>query len=478
MINSPQPNYRSVLIQKSVYLFLGRALPVVILFLITIIYSRKLSYEAYGTFQSVWMYANIINVVISFGLSAVILSTNLDFLFAFIKKQQQKIVPFYMLISIAALACFYYFSKNFNAVEKYLVITFIIFQNVITAAESLMVKQGGEKKSFVINFFYSMLFFGWHLYVLSAGYRLVNLIEGACVVSVLKLVATVIYTKKNSVAAVEKDDKKFLGHWAHLGLNDILGVLARWIDKIFLLYLLTSADFAIFFNGSFEIPLFGLLISVTGSLLLIEISSDLQSKHKITGLYRENFRMLSAIVFPLFFLLFFFREEIFSIAFKGKYNASIPIFVISIFVLPIRINNYSVILQCFAQGKKILVGSIMDLALAILLMIVLYPSMGSRGIALAIVVATWCQVLYYLWHSKKLLQVPLSELIPFKKLLMRFLVLLATYLLLSLLLQNLSALISLSLAAIFTMVVVITGMWHYIKSFFIKDHGKNPEAKY
>ena len=424
------------------------------------------------------MYANIINVVISFGLSAVILSTNLDFLFAFIKKNRQRIIPFYVLISVAALSFFYFFSKNFNAVEKYLVILFIILQNIITAAESLLIKQGGEKKSFLINFFYSLFFFGWHLYVLSTGYLLLNLIEGACVMSFLKLTATVINTKKNNAAAVEKDDKKFLGHWAHLGLNDILGVLAKWIDKIFLLYLLTSAEFAIFFNGSFEIPLFGLLISVTGSLLLIEISADLQSKNKITGLYRENFKTLSKIVFPLFFLLFFFREEIFSIAFKGKYNASIPIFLISIFVLPIRINNYSVILQCFAQGKKILFGSVMDLVLAIILMFVLYPSMGSRGIALSIVIATWCQVLYYLWHSKELLQVHLSELIPFKKLLMRFLLLLVAYLLLSLLLRNLSALISLSLAAIFTLAVVLAGMWPYIKSFFVKDHGKNPEAKY
>ena len=376
------------------------------------------------------------------------------------------------------LVFFYFFSKNFNAVEKYLVIFFIVLQNIITASESLLVKQGGEKKSFLINFFYSILFFAWHLYVLYIGYRLTNLIEGACVISFLKLVATVIYTKKSNAVVAEKDDNNFFGHWAYLGFNDILGVIAKWIDKIFLLYLLTSADFAIFFNGSFEIPLFGLLISVTGSLLLIEISADLQSKNKITGLYRENFRMLSKIVFPLFFLLFFFREEIFLIAFKGKYNASIPIFLISIFVLPIRINNYSVILQCFSQGKKILLGSIMDLVLAIILMFLLYPSMGSRGIALAIVIATWCQVLYYLWHSKELLQVPLSELIPLRKLLIRFLVLLVAYLLLSLLLQNLSALISLLLAAIFTVAVVLTGMWPYIKSFFVKDHGKNPEAKY
>ena len=104
--------------------------------------------------------------------------------------------------------------------------------------------------------------------------------------------------------------------------------------------------------------------------------------HKIQALFRESFNMLSTIVFPLFFFLFFFREEIFSVIFKDKYNASIPIFAISIFILPLRINNYSVILQCFSQGKKIMMGSLIDIIIALILMVSLYPFMGSKGIAL------------------------------------------------------------------------------------------------
>ena len=80
--------------------------------------------------------------------------------------------------------------------------------------------------------------------------------------------------------------------------------------------------------------------------------------------------------------LFIFREEIFSYVFKNKYNDSVPIFAISLFILPLRINNYSVILQCFSQGKKVMLGSLIDIIIAIILMIILYPIMGSRGIVL------------------------------------------------------------------------------------------------
>ena len=137
--------------------------------------------------------------------------------------------------------------------------------------------------------------------------------------------------------------------------------------------------------------------------------------------------MLSSIVFPLFFFLFFFREEIFSFVFKNKYHDSVPIFAISIFILPLRVNNYSVILQCFSEGKKVLLGSLIDIVIAIVLMITLYPVMGSRGIVLSIVISTYCQVLYYLWHSAKILKIKMYELFPVKKLIVKFLILLVLY---------------------------------------------------
>lgn len=182
--------------------------------------------------------------------------------------------------------------------------------------------------------------------------------------------------------------------------------------------------------------------------------------------------MLSSMVFPLFFFLFFFRNEIFSLAFQNKYNASIPIFVISIFVLPIRINNYSVILQCFSQGKKIMWGSLLDISIAITLMVSLYPFMGTQGIALAIVIATYCQAFYYLWHSATTLRIPIIQLLPMQKMAIKFLILLALYLLLFLLLLNSSIIMKLLVAAAFTAVVIVAGMWSYFKPFFKNNYGQ------
>lgn len=416
------------------------------------------------------MYANIVNVIISFGLSAVILSTNLNFLFSFLKNNKKKISTFYSLLWITGLALFFFLAKNFNTSLKFLLIAFIVIQNISTVIETLLIKRQGEKISFVINFIYSILFFGWHVYILQINYSLDYLIRGICILSIAKLIAMYMVPAKREINEETIDEKHFFKHWAYLGITDIIGVIAKWMDKIILWYLLTATDFAIFFNGSIEIPLFGLLISVTGSFLLIEISQNTKLTQKIIMLYRESFNMLSTIVFPLFFFLFFFREELFSFIFKDKYNASLPIFVISLLGLPLRINNYSTILQCFAKGNKILLGSILDIVIAVILMLVLYPLMGTRGLALAIVLSTFCQVIYYLWHSAKTLNTSIFQMIPLLKLITRFGILFALYLILFFVLSGVELKIKLLTGAIFTTLIVSAGMAKNFKVFFKKEY--------
>jgi O-antigen/teichoic acid export membrane protein len=444
-------------------------LPVVVLTLIVIIYSRKLSFDDYGKFQSIWMYANIVNVIISFGLPAVILSTNLNFLFSFLRNNQKKIKFFYSLLWVCGLTLFFFVAKNFNTSLKFLLIAFIVIQNISTIAETLLIKRQGEKISFAINFIYSAFFLGWHIYVLQINYSLDHLIRGICILSIAKLIAMFLVPAKKEIHEKTIDEKHFFKHWAYLGITDIIGVFAKWMDKIILWYLLTATDFAIFFNGSIEIPLFGLLISVTGSFLLIEISQNTKLTGKIIKLYRESFTMLSTIVFPLFFFLFFFREELFSFIFKDKYNASLPIFVICLFGLPLRINNYSTILQCFAKGNKILLGSILDIVIALILMLILYPLIGTRGLALAIVLSTFCQVIYYLWHSAKTLNTSIFQLIPLLKLITRFGILFALYFVLFFVLSGVELKIKLLTGAIVTTLIVSAGMAKYFKAFFKKE---------
>jgi O-antigen/teichoic acid export membrane protein len=468
MANTLSLIFKAEKTRKFFWLFFSRIMPLVALFLITIIYSRKLTYDDYGKFQSVWMYTNIINVIISFGIASVILSTELGFLMAFIKSNRRKLMLFYLALWISGLVTFFFLAKNFDSSLKFLLIIFIIIQNIGSVADNLLIKKGKEKISGIINLFYAFLFFGWHMYILNSGYSLYHLVAGITIISAIRFIIISIISSRKKESSLTLANNQFLSHWGFLGLNETLGVLAKWIDKLFLLYLLTAAEFAVFFNGSIEVPLGGLLVGVTGNFLAIEISANLRNPRTIIELYRESFHVLSNIVFPLFLFLFFFREDLFSLAFEDKYNASLPIFVISIFILPLRINSYSVILQCLSQGKRVLFGSLLDLSIAIILMAVLYPLMGTKGVALSVVISTYCQSYYYLWHSSKLLNTTVLHLLPLKKLGIRFLKIFAFYLVLSFALYNFSESYRLIAAIPITAGIVILGLIKYFKTYFNK----------
>ncbi|MEO6738401.1 MAG: oligosaccharide flippase family protein [Ginsengibacter sp.] len=447
--------------QKSVYLFLGKAMPVIMLFFITIIYSRKLSYDDYGTFQSVWMYTNLLTVTISFGITALLLSSNLSSFFAFAKKHLIKIISAYLLLLMVSMSIFFWYGKNFSIGVKFLLILFVLIQIISTVLETLLIKSHKERIVFIINFIYSLLFFGWHYYILSKGYNLSNLIEGIIILSIARFTGMFFFRQKTSVIPGPLNDKQYFKHWTYLGLNDITGVLSRWIDKLLLVYLLTPGEFALFFNGSFEIPLFGLLVSVVGSVMLIEISKNISTKEKVMQLFKESFRLLSLIVFPLFLFLLFFRFELFSVVFKNKYNASVPIFLISIFILPVRINNYGSILQYYQHGNKIMTGSLLDIILAVILMTLFYPFLGTRGIALAIVLATYCQAFYYLSQSAKVLQTDILSLIPVKALAQTFVLMLMLYTCLYYSLHKASDNLKLSAALMATIIFIFIGLYKY-----------------
>ena len=120
-----------------------------------------------------------------------------------------------------------------------------------------------------------------------------------------------------------------------------------------------------------------------------------------------------------------------------------------------------------------MLGSLIDIIIAIVLMIILYPFMGMKGIVLSIVISTYCQVMYYLWHSAKILKVTIGTLIPLQKLLLKFLILLVLYLIMFLLLAHFSVINKIIVGVLFTTLLIVAGLWSYVKTFFKKDYGEN-----
>ncbi len=457
--------YNKLLIaQRSSWLFMARLMPTIVFILITILYSRQLSYHDYGMFQSLWMYTNVISVTIGFGIYTLLLSSDLPSFFSFYEKYNKKILGFYFTLSILTFIIFLVAATNMSYSTRSILLLFIVIQTVTTFIEALLIKKGKEKFIFISNIFYSLVFFAWHYRSLQNPFDLHTLILGVIIISAAKFLFFFVQIKKLPTAAPNTNITS--NQWAFLGVNDLLGVFARWIDKLILIYLLTPKDFAIFFNGSIEIPLFGMITSVIGSIMLVEIASKIDIKKHAVTIFNENFLMLSCIVFPVFWFLLFYRNELFFVAFGHKYDASIQIFLIGLMVVPLRINNYGVILQCYNKSGEVLKGSVYDLLIALALMPVLYYFFGVKGITLSIVISTYFQLFYYLKKSAKVLDISILQLIPVYILFKKLLITAVIYLIVFVIFQNAGLYIRLSASIALTFIVIGISLYNYFK----KDH--------
>ncbi len=439
-------------------LFIGKSFPLIVLFIVSIIYSRYLSYHDNGIFQSIWMYSNILNTMLAFGVTTIIFSSHIAFLISAIKNNKKLIFSFYTLLALLLFLIFFIYEKHYSGTLKILIVVFVILQTAGTLFESICIKQHRESKVLMVNLFYSFAFLAWHLLVLKNSYDLNWLVSGVIGLSLIRLLF-LYYFIESIYAYSDQGNRKFLTHWGFIGLNDFTGILSRWLDKIILIYLLSPASFAVFFNGSFEIPLFALMVSVVGNVSTVEISSNLQNRSAIIIIYKTVFNLLSLIVFPLFMFCLFARHELYSVIFDNKYDASVSIFLITIFVLPLRINNYTSILQAYNKGLKILIGSLIDIAVTFLLVVMLYPAFGVKGVALAVVIATYIQASFYMYITAKLLQTFVFKLLPWRLLLIRFLLMLVAYYAVYYFIKDADKINQLIIGSILTSAIILTGLY-------------------
>jgi O-antigen/teichoic acid export membrane protein len=406
---------------KSFLLISSSVLRLIAQLVVLYLYAKQLSYIDYGLYQSVWLYINVISVIATFGLSSLLLSTPINSIQTWIQQNKKLFTLFAIAVNTIPIIYLLLTANDFSNTIKLLLIILSFVQNISIIAETVAIKYEKEKWVLASNIIFSIGYLSIHLLALYTNYSLPFLLIGINILFTVK--AIVLF----AVSSLQMQQQSIMPssillsgkQWFYLGINDVLGVVFKWLDKWVILFFVSVTQFAIYFNGSYEIPIFGLMLSAVGNIMLVELSKGDKENTalKIKSLFQHSTLLLSAIVFPSFCFLLFYNTPFFTLLFGVKYADAIPIFIISIFVLPIRITNYTAVLQTYGRSNLIVKGAIVDVLVAIVLMAVLYPTLKMKGLALAFVLSTYIQAGYYLWHTSKLINKKISYFFPFKKLL-------------------------------------------------------------
>jgi O-antigen/teichoic acid export membrane protein len=383
---------------------------------ILILAAKKLSLPDYGIYQLVWMYLNFFSVVLLFGAYNLIISANTTSLTKWFAVKRKPILICVVLFHAITFLYLLVFTKYFSTIENIILAFVILAQNIAIIFEAIAIKKENEKQVFIASILYSFILFAIHIYAFFYSYNLLIILVGILLASLIKTILLFTNTSKTIPQEYSQSETSIYKKWMYLGVNDLLGIIVKWIDKWIVLLLLPISQFAVYFNGTFEIPIFLIILGAVGNISIVDMGKVKKENTKaILQIFQKSSLLMSTIIIPAFCFLLFFGSDFFVLVFGEKYVPAIPIFQISIFIIPARIIYSTTFLQVYNENKIIVNGSILDFVLAILFMLLLYPVLQMKGLALAFVLSTYIQVGYYLWHTKRITKISMLDFFRFKE---------------------------------------------------------------
>jgi len=418
--------YRSVF-RNAAYIFFIKLFPAIAILIVGIVFSRKLPEADYGIYQNFWIKLLLLGTVAYAGIPVALITYPAAVIRQFAKQIQSRYYLLYVgWLALSAVVFFYAVAASIHI--TFLLAAGLLLLYVIHAVqESLLLAAKKMNGLLVLNLIYSFYFLYIHFASLN-NFNLTQLLwylfAGMFVRAVcLAFIIYAVYTNVQQNTLSQDYLKKAKNLWLHLGFYDLLQNIFRFADKFILSFFLPAGLCAIYFNGSqtADIPLLPYLLGAVASSVLIQLSDATTDVPSYRYMFQAG-KLLSCIIFPLFFFLFFFGEEFIVVIFSAKYQASVRVFLCAILVLPLRAYNYTTLLQHLHKGALINKGAVLDLILGLILMYPLYLLFDLPGITLSFVISTYVQVAYYLFHTSKLTGVSITKLLPLKNWTTKFII--------------------------------------------------------
>jgi O-antigen/teichoic acid export membrane protein len=449
-----QKKQHTSIVGSSIRIFVIRFFSTLASLVITIFFAHHLEPARYGSFQNFWTQLTVASAVGCLGMALLIFNFPPDTLRHLIKRLKPLYYRGYFLLLIAIGIAFTLlrYHEGADILQKgYLSFFFFLLYTVCILLEAFLTVLKKFRLLTISSIIYALSFIGSAAYSYHSGFRLETFIVCLLPFLLLRFVLLFIpfykFMKQQPEGKIIKPGlRNVQSLWMHLGFYDIVTMLIIWADKFAISIVAKDETSAVYFNGSINIPFLPIILSAVSSATLMQLTISATPEEK-TKLMQQAGKLLSCAAYPLFFFLLAFRTEFIHTVFSERYDASIPIFVCSLLILPVRAYSNTIILQNLQKGKIMNLGVILDFIVAIALIYPLYLWLGLGGIALSFVISTYVQSLFYLYHSAKLLRVSMLSLVPLKNWLIKAAFFGVLSFTLHFSLQQLKPLISLSIAA-------------------------------
>ena len=217
-------------------------------------------------------------------------------------------------------------------------------------------------------------------------------IYAAMIQGIIQTFILLIYVRSRFPWVWRSFDLRFFGeqlaYALPYGLAGVLLIAQTDIHNYFVGYKFSSADFAIYAYGCFEIPLMAMLTESVTSVLIprmnaLHMAGDTEEMIRLTARATQK---LAFFYFPVYVFLLITASTFITTLFTEKFEASVPIFLVNITLLPLGILVNDPVIRSYKEmGRLFLIARVFIL---IALVAVLYfglPYFGMMGmIAIAV----------------------------------------------------------------------------------------------
>lgn len=414
----PKLNSNS-LFSNSVSIFLIRFFPSVANLVVLLYYSRHLDMPTYGTYQNFWTHLYFIYPLACFGIHIFITTYSPATVLQLGKNLKLKYFAAYATWIAALSIAFALLQVESLGIGWIIPLLFMLTFTLGIVAESFIIVFKSLKTLLLINAGYAVAYLVIHKVVFDNGYSQYALFFDLLMLTIVRLVALLVVLVlsarniKDEVAEEVRTGREIRTLWLHMGFYDALQTFSAWIDKFMVSILLTAAASAVYVNGTQNIPFLPIILTASGSAVLIQMNKvKAKDEHSsLLLLMNHSARYLSNIVFPLMFFLIFFRYELFAVLLPG-YREAVPVFFVMLFILPFRTYSFITVFQKLHKGHLSTIGAVGELILACALMYPLYKWLGLPGLALSFIISSYAQFVFYFYHISRLLQTKVYNLVP------------------------------------------------------------------
>jgi len=416
---------KPLLVARNVlWLTLGKVFTGLLAIILTAIVARKLGVNQFGIFALSLSIAGILSYVADFGSSYLttreIAMDNEQVGKYLISGSIVKIfliVPIYITLFLS-LKHFYAYQIRFAI---YLAFSAIIFLTFIKFFTSIF--NGLEKMHYtaIILSAYSLLLFIISLIIIFLGYRhATNLLYGNIIASIIMTIATLIVLKKTTLHSgmINFDSSfcyVFFKKSIPFGLFFIGGIIYFQADTVMLSIMKTMDDVG-FYQASMKlITEIDIIPFIFTSALYPTITKEFVSSKIKAGIMMEQaFRYMLYLGLPLALGVTLLSQHIISLIFGNKYQATVLIFQILAWIIPIRFCAHVLGTILSASGNQSFraLSTWISALVNICLNLILIPRYSYNGAAIAsVVTAAILLSLYYYATSKKFFRIRLLKII-------------------------------------------------------------------